>query len=265
MKKYWALIKTSLQNSLVYRVDFFLWGMNELLDTLVFLFIWIIIFGERQSIGGFSLAETITYFVGTGMISNITYSWVANDLEDDVRTGNLSSIIIKPISYPLARIMSVMAEKPIDTLVRLVVYLAVAFFFSNKIILDKDPFSLFLVFVSIVFAYLISHLISFCLGCLAFWTTSVKRGLSGLLRTFTNIFAGGYAPLTFFPLWFQRVAKFLPFGYTRYFPMLIYLRKIETAEIFLGIGVQLVWVLFLYFLGRLLWRQGVKRYEGVGI
>lgn len=61
--KYLAIARVSLQNSFVYRIDSLFWGTGELIDTLVFLFIWIKIFGEKQAVAGFTLPETITYLI----------------------------------------------------------------------------------------------------------------------------------------------------------------------------------------------------------
>jgi len=265
VRKYFALVKTSLKSSVAYRADFLLWGLSELLDTIVFIFIWLVIFGERNSIGGFTLAETITYLIGVGIIGNLIYTWVGMDLEADIKSGQLSNTLIKPISYPLARVVSNIAEKPLDVFIRMVVYFIVSLFFANKFILNTNTLYLLLTFLSIIFAIMINYQISFLFGCLAFWTTSTSRGIFGLLRTISSIFSGSYAPLTFFPILFQTIASFLPFIYTRYFPMLIYLKKISMLETVKGIGIQILWIFILYFVAKVVWKKGIRKYEGVGI
>lgn len=265
MRKYLAIAKTSLKNSFVYRADFLLWGLSELLDNFVFIFIWIVIFGEKNSIGGFSLAETITYLIGAGMIANLISNWIGYDLEEDIRSGQLSNIIIKPLSYPLSRAINNLAEKPFDVLIRLFVYAIVAIFFGKNFILNLNFLDLFLVLISIIFALIINFQIFFLFGCIAFWTVRTNRGFFGILRTVTSIFSGGYAPLTFFPILFQTIASFLPFVYTRYFPMLIYLKKISMLEVAKGLGIQILWIVVLFYFSKFIWKKGIKKYEGVGI
>lgn len=264
MRKYWAIVKTGFKNSLVYRADFFLWGFNEFLDTLIFLFIWMVVFGEKQAIGGFTLNETITYLIGVGLIANIVSSWMIYDIERDVQSGYLSVLLIKPVKYPYARFIFSLSGKPINLLIRIIVYFLVAVFFKHKLTLNTDYWQLFLVLVSVGLAYLINYLIDFLSGCISFWTITT-RGFAGTIRTINSIFSGSYAPITFFPPLFQTFARFLPFIYTRYFPMLIYLGKVSTIEAVRGIGIQIFWVVILYFLAKIVWRRGVKRYEGVGI
>jgi len=264
VRKYWAIFKGSIQNSFVYRADTFFWSLGEFLDTIVFLFIWLIIYGEKQVIAGFSLPQTITYLVGVGMVSNIIFVWIHNQMESDVQTGQLSAILIKPVSYPLARMVSGLASKPLDLMLRTIIYFLVALAFRNKFIVNTDLLSWLLFFFSLILAFMVNFLVNFTIGCLAFWTT-LSRGMANTFRTIISIFSGAYAPIAFFPLWFQALSKVLPFSYTRYFPMLIYLNKLTSLEIFEGLGIQILWVLVLFFFARFVWHRGVKRYEGVGI
>ena len=264
MRKYWAIAKASLQNAWIYRADSLLWGTGELISTLALLLIWTKIFGPKQAIAGFNLPETVTYLIGVGLIANFIDTWVQYDLERDVQSGHLSVMLIRPVNYFFARLSTNFAEKPIRVFVRVVVYLAIALIFRNKFIVNQNLISIFLCLLSILFALFISFLVNFILGCAAFWTIRT-RGIFGAFRPLFSIFSGGYGPLAFFPLWFQKIAYFLPFAYTRYFPMLIYLRKISGGEILKGFLVQSFWIAILCLISKYFWQKGLKRYEGVGI
>ena len=241
-----------------------IWAASELIDTLVFLFIWMVLFGKEEAIGGFTLKETVTYLIGVGLISNIVQIYFGMQISTDIRTGQLSNILVKPVSYPLTRIVRAVAEKPLDLLIRLGVYLGVIFFFREKFILNKHFLSVLFFLLSIAFAFVISAFFSFIVGCISFWLI-MGRGGFHLARTINAIFSGRYGPLSFFPPLFQKIASLLPFASTRYFPMLIYLRKVSGGEIFKGFLVQLFWIAILYLISRYLWQKGLRRYEGVGI
>jgi len=264
VRKYVAWAKAGIKSTLVYSSDFFLWGLNEFLDTLIFLFIWMIIYGERNSIAGFSLPETVTYLIGVGLISNIISSPIPERIEKDIQEGKLSNFLVKPMSYPCTRLFGSLSGKPLHVLIRIIVYALVAAVFRDKFIINLDATILVLFLISIIFSLIINALLDFCTGFISFWTITTS-GFSSLARTLKSIFSGGYAPIVFFPRWFQITAGILPFSYTRYFPMLIYLRKISMMETIRGLGIQILWVAILYLLSRFVWRRGVKRYEGVGI
>jgi len=264
MRKYWAIARAGFLNSLTYRLDIFLWSFAEFFDTLIFLFVWMILFGEKQAIGGFNLPETVTYLIGTGIIGNFIRTNVGYKIESDVQRGSLSNILLKPIRYFTVRVFSNIGGKPLSLFPRIIVYGLLLWFFKERLIINRDFLTWFFLIISIFFAYIINYLIHFIFACLAFWTV-ISRGASGILRTIESIFSGRVAPLSFFPLLFQTVASFLPFAYTRYFPMLIYLNKLSTMEIVRGLGVQLIWIGILLVSVKKVWKRGLRRYEGVGI
>ncbi len=264
MGKYLAWAKAGLKNTMAYRSDFFLWGFNELLDTVVFLFIWSMIYGDRNNIGGFSLSETITYLIGVGLIADISASQLTERIERDVQEGRLSAFLIKPMDYFFTRFFGSFANKPLNVSIRILVYFVVALFFRDKIILDVDAGRIFLTLLSVALAVIINAVIDFSVGCASFWTIT-SSGFGGIARTIKSIFSGGYAPIAFFPKLFQNISLFLPFIYIRYFSMLIYLKKVTIAEAIGGIGIQILWIVVIYLLARALWNKGIKKYEGVGI
>lgn len=264
MNKYWALYKINFQKTIAYRASTLLGSLGDFIDTFVFMFVWLIIFGEKQAIGGFTLSETITYLLGIGIIASIARSWIQYELPADVKSGNLSGYMTKPFSYPIMRAITDLAERPLEIILRIITYLTIGFLLKGTFIINTDIGILLLFIISIAFAFLISYLIGFIFGCYTFWMTE-NAGLVNTYWSIAMVFSGGYAPLTFFPHWFQVIANVLPFSYTRYFPMLIYLKKISGLEILKGISLQVIWIILLYFIARFLWRKGIKRYEGVGI
>jgi len=56
----------------------------------------------------------------------------------------------------------------------------------------------------------------------------------------------------------------LPFKYLAYFPAAVFLGKIRGTEMYIGLAVEIAWVLFFIVLARVLWYRGVKRYSGFG-
>jgi ABC-type uncharacterized transport system permease subunit len=45
----------------------------------------------------------------------------------------------------------------------------------------------------------------------------------------------------------------------------LYLKKIDLITGLKGLGVQIIWIIILYFIIKLVWNRGLKKYEGVGI
>lgn len=222
------------------------------------------VFGEKGRIGGFSLQETITYLIGVGLINNVISTATSRFIQRDVQTGRLSNLILIPLNYPLVRLFLSLSAKPVNLLIRFLAYFAVALFFKGKLVVTYNFLVILLTLISVIFAFVINFLVDYLAGCISFWTITTE-GPEGIIRTIKNIFSGDYAPISFFPLAVQTIANLLPFVYIQYFPMLIYLSKVSTIEAIKGIGLQIFWVIILFFLTKAVWRKGLKKYEGVGI
>lgn len=264
MKKYFSFLKIGFLVSLVYRTDNILWGISETIYSLVFIFIWIVLFNDKQAIAGFNLSETITYMIGVGLINGITSTGVARQVEQDIKKGTLSVYLIQPVKYIPVRIINNLTEDWISILMRLIQMIGLALFFSNFFIVNLKLSSLLLFAVSVLLAFIIVQLSFVLFGLIAFWTTSAQGAIS-LLRVIGEVFSGNMGPITFFPKWFQAIAGILPFYYVGFWPMLIYLDKVSRIKALEGLAIQLLWTIALMLLANFIWKKGTKKYEGVGI
>lgn len=112
----------------------------------------------------------------------------------------------------------------------------------------------------VLISYLLSFFISFSLGLLAFWLDEVW-GFQNL-KEVLFIFLGGVAlPYQIFPQAMQSFLSWTPFPYLINWPM----RLGIIQPIFLEIIIAIFWLLFFVFLGFLGWRNGLKKYSGMGV
>jgi ABC-2 type transport system permease protein len=120
---------------------------------------------------------------------------------------------------------------------------------------------------SIALGFLMMFLINYSAGILAFWLTRTD-GIRSLLRFIRDILAGVFVPLSFFPIAVQKALFFLPFQFTAYVPVRVFIGSYELAGISMDIplivGLQAAAVLAMWGLSWLLFRLGIRRYTGVG-
>jgi len=77
-----------------------------------------------------------------------------------------------------------------------------------------------------------------------------------------TFFEGGLMPLDLLPNFVTRINDFLPFKYVVFVPISVFTGRIGFSwELFL---IPLGWVLFLLFLVKIIYRKGLKKYEGYG-
>lgn len=58
---------------------------------------------------------------------------------------------------------------------------------------------------------------------------------------------------------------FFPFAYIIFAPTQVYLGKINLAEGLKYVFIEIIWLVALYFIIKIVWHKGLKKYEGVGI
>src|SRR5690606_25627969 len=92
--------------------------------------------------------------------------------------------------------------------------------------------------------FVILFLLASIAGMLAFWLMTVFS-LEWLLAGFMSIFSGSFVPLWFFPEPAAAIIGRLPFAYTAYHPMAIYLGKLDVGEALWTLAIGGGWAVVL--------------------
>jgi ABC-2 type transport system permease protein len=66
------------------------------------------------------------------------------------------------------------------------------------------------------------------------------------------------------PAWIEDVAAFLPFKWTFQFPILALAGNLPSRDLFIGLGMQALWVVVSAVLFSFAWRAAIRRYTAVG-
>jgi ABC-2 type transport system permease protein len=91
-----------------------------------------------------------------------------------------------------------------------------------------------------------------------FWTRRYL-GVMWLREALLSFFSGLMIPLAFMPGWLQSIAWALPFPHFTTTPSAIYLGRVDTAGALGLIAAEAAWAVGLWFLGRFVFRQAVKK------
>jgi ABC-type uncharacterized transport system permease subunit len=84
-----------------YRVNFCLEIAGGILSILIVVGLWLAVyrFSGRAELGGFTLAEMITYLLGGGVINSFLLTTAENpETSQAIQEGSLSNLLIQPIS-----------------------------------------------------------------------------------------------------------------------------------------------------------------------
>ena len=99
MHKYFVVASNTWNEILTYRLSFFMWRLRTLLQLLTVYFLWVALIPHGQSLFAYSHTQMLTYVIGTSVISAIVFSTRTHEIGENINSGSLSSMLLKPMSY----------------------------------------------------------------------------------------------------------------------------------------------------------------------
>jgi ABC-2 type transport system permease protein len=256
-KKSKTLISTYYANMLEFRAEIFLWALSNSLP-LILMGVWI----QASNRGNFGLnsADFARYFFSVFLIRQFTTIWVIWEFEKEVVNGTLSFRLLQPLDPVWHHIAQHIAEK--ITRVPLVIVLTVLFF-----LLYPHAFwipslgNAILCLLAIVMAFVLRFAMQYTFSLFAFWTERASA-IEQFWFLFYIFFSGLIAPLEVFPPLVRAIVDWTPFPYLLHFPAAILIGL--PVNLLQGIFVPLGWTILFFIINRRLWKEGLKKYSGMG-
>jgi ABC-2 type transport system permease protein len=182
----------------------------------IFLQLWRVTYAQAgaERLGELTLAQMLWYLAITESIT-LSGPRVAQEIDQDVRTGALAVQLIRPLSYPLYRLGATLGERLVRFLLNAVVGAVIALLFVGPIPLSLGGLVLFA--PALVLAFVLDFLGHFLIGLAAFWLEDTS-GLMLIYTRITMILGGMLLPLELFPASWQPLLRALPFASIVYGP-----------------------------------------------
>ncbi len=263
MHKYFVVIKNSWSEILTYRVSFFLWRMRTVLQFLTVYFLWTSLIPAGQILFGYSNSHILTYVVGTSFISAIVFSTRTQEIGENINSGNLSSMLLRPMSYFGYWFSRDIGDKLMNISCSVMELLILYVLLRPPLFLQDNLLLLFYTVLSILLAIVLYFLIGSLLGMIGFWSPEVwaPRFIFFILVQF---FSGSLFPLDVLPKPLFNFFELSPFPYLLFFPLKIYLGQVSIPEIAHAATIEMVWVGILWYLCFLVWEKGLRVYTAYG-
>ena len=263
--KYLKVFDIGLQNTFVYRWNFFLRSLFGFVPLVGTVFIWRAMFEESgASIAGYDYGSMIYYFVLTILVDNlVTPTEDEWQIAADIREGQINSFLTKPLNYLGYRITLFLSYRALYTVVTIVPVALVFVYFREYITTPRDGATWVFAMISLAMAGFIQFFIAYSLAMIAFWILDIST-IVFILYSFEYFLSGHIFPLDIMPHWLQGALKWMPFTYELYFPISIFLEKVRGAELYAGLAIQTGWLLLAWTIARVMWSRGVRRYQAVG-
>lgn len=265
MRKYLYVFLTGLQGSLVYRWNIAIRAAFSLVH-LVFVFaLWHAAYeGSGGLIGGFSIAQTLTYFIVIFFCNFAIGAWSEDyQIAEEIRNGTINQFLLKPVDYFAYRLALFAAARVVTALLALLPLLIASPLLGGYVDLPAEGWRWAAAIPALLGAALLQFCIAYLFGLLTFWFLDIQ-GFVILSMAAETLLSGQMFPLDLAPPAAQAVLKLLPYAYMMYFPVAVITGRVGPAETVSGLAIQAFWVVALLGLCTLVWQRGLARHTAVG-
>src|SRR5213595_3222429 len=154
IEKYVSVFNLGLQNTFVYRWNYFLRALFGLIPLAGTVFLWRAIFKERGgSLHGYDYGSMIYYYLLTILVSNlVTPTEDEWQIAADIREGQINSFLTKPLIYLAYRFSIFLSGRLVYTAVTLPPIALIFLYFRHYIVLPEHLMTYFYALVSMLMA-----------------------------------------------------------------------------------------------------------------
>ncbi len=262
LRLYLAFVRLAFLKFLAYRLRYYTGVVSYTIFVAGNAYLYRALFASRPEtveavrIGGFTLAEMITYVAVAWIGRSFTFNNIDRTLSHQIEQGEIAMQLIKPMHVQTVMIFEAVGEAAFRLLLFTVPIMVVVVPLFG-ILGPPHPALYGWTLLSFMLALVINSQVNFLVGLLAFYF----KNINGVIRAkhiSMDFLSGVLIPFSFFPAWVATAADWLPFAGIAYVPVTIYLGKRVGGDLELALLLQAGWAVGLYLLGRWLWSRAVR-------
>src|SRR6188508_1344573 len=161
--KYLSVFKIGLQNTFMYRWNYFLRALFGLIPLAGTVFLWRAVFNEKGGgMQGYDYGSMIYYYLLTILVSNlVTPTEDEWQIASDIREGQINSFLTKPLNYLAYRFSIFLSGRLVYTLVTIPPIALILFYFREYLTLPSDAVTYICAFLSLLMSALIQFFITY--------------------------------------------------------------------------------------------------------
>lgn len=257
LRLYWEVARRGYRRYATYRGATAAGVFTNTVFGFMRAYVLIAFFKGRPHVGGYDLADALTYAWLTQAALMAIYIWGWYDIAERIRSGDIVTDLQRPIDFQGYWLAQDLGRALYHTIFRGVPpFILGALAFHLR--LPRDPGVYLLFAFSLALAVCVSFAMRFIVNVLAFWLLDY-RGVGGLAAVFWTFLSGFALPLAIFPATWRAVAEALPFAAMVQTPVDVFLQKYQGLALLAAMARQAMWALLLLALGRWLLALATRR------
>lgn len=255
MRKYLAIFKVNLLNSLAYPAEIVTRAAMIVIFMLVFYQLWHVTFAASGSLvlNGLTLRDTMWYLLMAETIE-LGRPRLAQVISQQVKDGSIAYLLNKPYHFLLYQLAGGLGESLPRMGMLFIVGGALVWAMAGT---PPTPYHWPPALFALAGAWLLHFCFNALIGLAAFVAEEVAP-FEWIYQKLVFILGGMLIPLNFYPAWLQALSKSLPFAYMMYGPAQLFVQPNWQlfAQIIAG---QVLWLSILGGVLMLAFSRGMRR------
>jgi len=265
LSKYLTVFNIGIQNTFVYRWNYFLRALFGLIPLAGTVFLWRAVFNESGGgMQGYDYGSMINYYLLAILVDNlVTPTEDEWQIASDIREGQINSFLTKPLNYLGYRFCIFLSGRLVYTAVTIVPIALIFLYFRDYLTFPKEGMTCVYAGISLLMSAFLQFFITYTLAMLAFWILEIST-IVFIVYSFEYFLGGQMFPLDIMPPAIQVVMKWLPFYYELFCPIAIFTERLRGAEMAQALMIQAGWLLIAWAAAHSMWKRGLRHYQAVG-
>lgn len=248
------------KKGILYWLRVFMYKLSSTLEVLVLLLLWLFIFSNKSTLGGFTREEIITYILVGSFIALITKYFLHRIIAYDLHSKHSEMLVSKPLKYFRQVIFNGLGKNVFPFFMAVGLQVLILYLFIDSFVINFNILYISVIALMVILAFITEFLLAYLAQLFIFWAFESGEFYTILVRL-KKFLAGNYFPLSLLPTVFVEASLILPFAYSFFVPTELYLKKISLSTGLRGVGIQIMWIILLYFFIRMTWNRRLKKKE----
>ena len=264
LRKWRAIFAIFIQEGLAYRASGIIWIMTDLVTAVTMPLVWASAGAIANGpIGGYNASQFVMYYLCLLMLGSFITSHIMWDLATEIKEGQFSAMLIRPISFFQYTFFRNLSWRIIRSCLFAPIFVILLWVYRGYLG-DAQVFVGWEFWASLVLGHLVSFSFVMMMAMLALMVQEAFS-IFELYYVPMLFLSGQLFPISILPGWAQTLAKLFPFYFTTGAPTEILIGRVSGAALMPTLITQVVWIVVCYAVSRVLWRVGLKHYTGVGM
>ena len=261
MKSYITYFKLKFKTGLQYRAAALAGISTQIFFGIVYISVYVAFYESDSSNLPMELSQLVSYLWLNQCFFSLIYLWYKDkDIINLIKTGNIAYELCRPQNLYLMWSSKLLGERLSKVLLRFLPVIIFAVLLPSPFNLDLTTtlprFIIFIISLGLSSILVTVLILLYHIICLF---TLDEKGIVNMFMVVSDILSGLTIPIPFFPSYLQNISNILPFRYVSDFPFRLYVGNITINEGFIGIIVQIIWIIILIVIGNLLMKKALKK------